>query len=307
VSSNILHEAEVFSRAREVADKHPFLLALGERVRSLRARRGMTRKALAQSAEVSERHLANLEYGEGNVSILLLLQVSQALQCSLAELLGDVTTQSAEWLLIRELLAGCNEATLRRARTALADLLGTGSSHGPRSQRVALIGLRGAGKTTLGKMLAEDLGYPFLELSREIEKFAGCSVMEIQALYGQNAYRRYERRAVEEAIQLYPEAVLATPGGIVSDAATFNLLLAHCTTVWLQADPQDHMDRVRAQGDLRPMAANPEAMQDLKNILDGRADLYARALCRVHTSTQPLEQTFALLRAQVRQVLLLPA
>ncbi len=289
------------------ADKNPFLLALGERVRALRARRGMTRKAVAQAAEVSERHLANLEYGEGNVSILLLLQVAQALQSSLAELLGDVTTTSPEWLLIRELLEGRDDATLRRVRVALADMLGTGTSTGPRSNCIALIGLRGAGKSTLGQMLADDLGYPFIELSREIEKFAGCSVSEIQGLYGQNAYRRYERRAVEEAIQIYPEAVIATPGGLVSDAATFNLLLAHCTTVWLQADPEDHMNRVRAQGDLRPMAASAEAMEDLKTILAGRSAFYSKAQLRINTSDQPLAETFFLLRKAVRAALLLPA
>jgi XRE family aerobic/anaerobic benzoate catabolism transcriptional regulator len=283
------------------------LLALGERVRALRARRGMTRKAVAQAAEVSERHLANLEYGEGNVSILLLLQVAQALQSSLAELLGDVTTTSPEWLLIRELLEGRDDATLRKVRVTLADMLGTGASGGPRSNCVALIGLRGAGKSTLGQMLADDLGYPFIELSRQIEQFAGCSVSEIQGLYGQNAYRRYERRAVEEAIQIYPEAVLATPGGLVSDAATFNLLLAHCTTVWLQADPEDHMNRVRAQGDLRPMAASAEAMEDLKTILAGRSAFYSKAQLRVNTSDQSLGDTFVLLRTAVRGALGMPA
>ena len=279
---------------------------MGERVRSMRARRGMTRKALALAADVSERHLANLEYGEGNVSILLLMQVASALQASAAELLGDVTTQSSEWLLIRELLTNQDEATLRRARIALAEMLGTASKQRGQSCCVALIGLRGAGKSTLGQMLADDLGYPFVELSREIEKFAGCSVSEIQALYGQNAYRRYERRAVEEAIQIYPEAVLATPGGLVSDAATFNLLLGHCTTVWLQADPEDHMGRVRAQGDLRPMAASAEAMDDLKNILKGRSAFYAKAQYRVNTSEQPLDETFLVLRTTVREALGLP-
>ena len=175
-----------------------------------------------------------------------------------------MTTSSPEWLLIRELLEHRDEATLRRVRVAIGELLGTGGGNAARSSRVALIGLRGAGKSTLGQMLADDLGFPFVELSREIEKFAGCSIAEIQALYGTNAYRRYERRAMEEAIQIYPEAVIATPGGLVSDAATFNLLLAHCTTVWLQADAEDHMKRVTAQGDLRPMAASKEAMEDLQ-------------------------------------------
>lgn len=302
MSSNILHITEPVNSDQ----RNPFLVQMGERVRSLRARRGMTRKALALAADVSERHLANLEYGEGNVSILLLMQVAAALQASVAELLGDVTTQSSEWLLIRELLANQDEGTLRRARMALAELLGTAPHSNSKSSCVALIGLRGAGKSTLGQMLAADLGFPFVELSREIEKFAGCSVSEIQALYGQNAYRRYERRAVEEAIQIYPEAVLATPGGLVSDAATFNLLLGHCTTVWLQADPEDHMARVRAQGDLRPMAASAEAMEDLKTILVGRSAFYSKAQYRVNTSDQPLDETFVVLRDTVREALGLP-
>ncbi len=288
--------------------KNPFLVALGERVRGLRARRGMTRKAVSIAADVSERHLANLEYGEGNASILVLLQVASALQCSLAELIGDVTTLSPEWLLIRELLERRGEADLRLARIALGELLGTGGgASGTVSTRVALIGLRGAGKSALGQMLAEDLGFPFVELSREIEKFAGCSVAEIQALYGQNAYRRYERRAMEETIQIYPEAVIATPGGLVSDPATFNQLLSHCTTVWLQADPEDHMNRVLAQGDTRPMAASKEAMEDLKGILAGRAAFYSKAQLTLNTSAQGLAPSFALLRSQVRDILQLPA
>ena len=309
MSSTILHPAEP-DAPEGSEEKNPFLVALGERVRSLRARRGMTRKAVALAADVSERHLANLEYGVGNASILVLLQVCGALQCSLAELIGDVTTSSPEWLLLRELLEHRDEATLRRVRVAVGELLGTGGAHGEgrgvRSSRVALIGLRGAGKSTLGQMLADDLGFPFVELSREIEKFAGCSISEIQALYGVNAYRRYERRALEEAIQIYPEAVIATPGGLVSDPATFNLLLAHCTTVWLQADPEDHMKRVVAQGDMRPMAASREAMEDLKGILAGRAAFYAKAELRVDTSAQPLEGTFQVLRELVRQALQLP-
>lgn len=288
--------APVPDEGLEREEKNPFLVALGARLRELRARKGMARKALAQAAGVSERHLANLEYGVGNASILVLLQVAQALQCTLAELTGDVTTSSPEWLLIRELLEHRDEATLRRVRAAIGEMLGTGGENKARSSRIALIGLRGAGKSTLGHMLAEELGFPFIELSREIEKFAGCSVAEIQALYGMNAYRRYERRALEEVIQLYPEAVIATPGGLVSDPATFNLLLAHCTTVWLQADPEDHMKRVIAQGDLRPMGSSKEAMEDLKRILAGRAAFYSKAEFALNTSDRPLEQTFSALR-----------
>ena len=320
MSSNILHESGLTPdlsvltlqpadaqasavNAVEAEEKNPFLVALGDRVRALRARRGMTRKAVSIAAEVSERHLANLEYGEGNASILILLQVARALHCSLAELIGDVTTSSPEWLLIRELLETRDDASLRRVRVAIGEMLGTGGGNTAVCTRVALIGLRGAGKSTLGQMLAEDLGYPFVELSREIEKFAGCSVSEIQALYGMNAYRRYERRALEEAIQIYPEAVIATPGGLVSDPATFNQLLSHCTTVWLQADPEDHMKRVTAQGDLRPMAASRQAMEDLKGILAGRAAFYSKAQYRVDTSAQTLELTFPILREAVRRAL----
>ncbi len=287
--------------------KAPFLTLLGERVKALRTRRGLTRKALARSTGVSERHLANLEYGVGNASILVLLQVAQALQCPLAELVGDVTTQSPEWLLLRETLAGRDEATLRRVRVAALEL--TGGASPPvketpvRSSRIALIGLRGAGKSTLGRMLAEDLDFPFVELSREIEKLAGCSISEILGLYGQNAYRRYERRALEEAIEAYPEAVIATAGGLVSDLVSFNLLLRKCTTVWLTADPKDHMSRVAAQGDLRPMAASREAMDDLKSILAGRAAFYSKADLRVDTSAQPLAETFRILRAQACEAL----
>jgi XRE family aerobic/anaerobic benzoate catabolism transcriptional regulator len=284
-------------------EKNPFLVDLGERVRALRSRRGMTRKAVAMAADVSERHLANLEYGIGNASILVLLQVARALQCSLAELIGDVSTSSPEWLMIRELLEHRDDATLHKVRVAIGEMLGTGGANAARSSRVALVGLRGAGKSTLGQMLADDLGFPFVELSREIEKFAGCTISEIQALYGQNAYRRYERRALEEAIQIYPEAIIATPGGIVSDAATFNLLLAHCTTVWLQASPEDHMRRVVAQGDTRPMAASREAMDDLKGILAGRAAFYSKAELQLDTSAQPLQPTFQALRTMVRRSL----
>lgn len=291
MSSTILHKAE-------------FLTALGERVRALRARRGLTRKSLATTAEVSERHLANLEYGTGNASILILLQVANSLQCSLSELLGDMTTSSPEWLMIREQLANADEATIKRVRLSIDEILGASGGH-TRNQRVALIGLRGAGKSTLGQRLADDLGYPFVEVNREIEKLAGCSVNEIQALYGMNAYRRYEKRALEAVIQANPQAIIATPGGMVSDVATFNLLLSACTTVWLKAEPEDHMQRVIAQGDMRPMASSKEAMEDLKQILKGRAAFYSKADVTINTSAQDEAATFELLSTQVKSRLLI--
>ena len=284
------------SPADDDTQRHPFLATLGERVRTLRARRGLTRRAVAQAAQVSERHLANLESGTGNASILILLQVAQALQCSIFELLGDVTTSSPEWLLIRELLSTRNEAELHRVRLQLGEMFGSHGDEKARSNRIALVGLRGAGKSTLGQRLADDLGFPFIELSREIEKFAGCSISEIHNLYGTNAYRRYERRALEEAIQIYPEVVIATPGEV----------LTHCFTVWLQAKPEDHLGRVAAQGDMRPMAGSKEALEDLKRILEGRSAFYAKADLSFDTSAQALEDSFLALRVQIRQTLKLP-
>jgi XRE family aerobic/anaerobic benzoate catabolism transcriptional regulator len=301
-----LQDSTVIEPSEPETRRNPFLEALGERVRTLRSRKGMTRRAVAVAADVSERHLANLEYGTGNVSVLVLLQVASALQCSLAELLGDVTTTSPEWLLIRELLGQRSEADLRRARVQLVELFGEGGNALERKNRIALIGLRGAGKTALGQRLADDMGFPFIELSREIEQFAGCQISEIHNLYGANAYRRYERRALEEAIQIYPEVVIATPGGLVSDSANFNVLLSHCTSVWLQADPSDHMGRVAAQGDMRPMAASREAMEDLKRILEGRAAFYSKADMAINTSGRSEDQAFELLRTSVRQHLQRP-
>jgi XRE family transcriptional regulator, aerobic/anaerobic benzoate catabolism transcriptional regulator len=287
--------AEVAENARDA-----FLVALGERVRSLRARKGMTRRALSIASEISERHLANLELGVGNASILVLRQVAQALDCELAELLGDETATSPEWLLIRDLLRGRAEEALRSARLALSELYGATGKPGTRSRRIALIGLRGAGKSTLGQMLADDLDVPFVELNGVIERVAGCSLSEIHNLYGPSAYRRYERRALEETIQLYADAVIATPGGIVSDAATFNLLLSQCFTAWLQASPEEHMQRVIAQGDLRPMSGNQEAMEDLKRILAGRAAFYGKADLAFDTSGKALAESFPALREAVR-------
>lgn len=286
--------------------RHPFLANLGERVRMLRSRRGLTRKAVAQLAQVSERHLANLEAGSGNASVLILLQVAQALNCSVVELMGDITTSSPEWLLIRELLANRNDVELRRVRASISEMFSGRGDEAARNCRIALVGLRGAGKTTLGQKLADDLGYPFFELSREIEKYAGCSITEIHNLYGPHAYRRYERRALEEVVNSQPTFVIATPGGLVSEASTFNEALTQCFTIWLKALPEDHLSRVAAQGDMRPMAGSEEALEDLKRILDGRAAFYAKADLVFDTSAQSLEDSFLVLRRQVRTALKLP-
>ncbi|HWI12176.1 MAG TPA: helix-turn-helix transcriptional regulator [Burkholderiaceae bacterium] len=285
--------------------KDPFLAALGERTRALRARRGLTRKGLAKAADVSERHLANVEVGVGNATVQFLRQLAQALNCSLAELVGDETASSPEWLMIRELLRGRSEAELLQARGALAALFGAPASQAARRQRIALIGLRGAGKSTLGRALAEAWRVPFVELNRSIEALAGCTLSEIHSLYGPAAYRRYENRAMEETIQRHPRAVIATPGGIVSDPATFNLLLAHCYTVWVRATPEEHMNRVLAQGDTRPMAGSNgdrEAMSDLRRILESRAAFYSKADAVFDTSGMSPDAALAGLRAQLQDI-----
>lgn len=281
--------------------RDPFLIALGERLRALRSRRGLTRKALAKLADVSERHLANVESGVGNASIQFLRQITTVLNCTLAEMIGDETATSPEWLMIREILRGRSDEELAKARATLAGIFDAPTSEMARRQRVALIGLRGAGKSSLGRMLADYWMVPFVELGREVETLAGCGIAEIHALYGPNAYRRYERRALEDIIQRYPRAVIATPGGIVSDPATYNLLLSHCYTVWVKAAPKDHMARVLAQGDTRPMMGNREAMDDLKSILESRAAFYSKADLSFDTSDMTQETAYVALLEQLRE------
>jgi XRE family aerobic/anaerobic benzoate catabolism transcriptional regulator len=278
--------------------KNATLIALGERLRALRARRAVTRKTLAASAGVSERHLANLESGQGNASLLILEAVSSALGCSLAELVGDETTASPEWLLIRELLNQKSKAQLKQAHMALSAVFET---HLPASlSHIALVGLRGAGKSTLGAGLAKAMGYAFVEINTVIEQLAGCKVAEIHALYGANAYRRYERRALEETLDTHEKVVIATPGGLVSDTAALAVLLKRCTTVWLQASPEEHMARVLAQGDKRPMKGNREAMDDLRRILKEREAFYAQADKVFNTSGKSVDDSVAGLQGLLR-------
>jgi XRE family aerobic/anaerobic benzoate catabolism transcriptional regulator len=272
------------------AERDPLLTAIGVRVRNLRALRGVPRRTLAARAGVSERHLASLEAGVGNVSVLILQQVASALGCSIAELVGDETTAGPEWHLIRDILHQRGEEDLRRARLALAELFDQSEPIEQRAERIALIGLRGAGKSTLGRRLAEALGRPFVELGAEITRIAGLTPAEIQDLYGPTAYRRYEAQALKTCLAQERRCVLATPGGIVADAGSFGLLLSHCFTVWLQAKPQEHMQRVLAQGDLRPMAGNREAMADLKAILSNRTPYYERADLAFDTSGKTVDE-----------------
>jgi XRE family transcriptional regulator, aerobic/anaerobic benzoate catabolism transcriptional regulator len=282
-------------------DDGQLLPNLGQRVKLARARRGMTRRILAEEAQVSERHLANLESGTGNVSILVLAQVAQALGCPLAELLGDETTTTPEWLMVRRLLHDRTPAELARARQVLSELFGSSIAAQGRRDRIALVGLRGAGKSTLGQMAAKALGVPFIELRAEITRLAGCAPVEIQALYGSNAYRRYERQALEEALRDNKACVIATAGGLVGDTSTFGLLLQSCLTIWLQAEPEDHYARVLAQGDQRFMPGNRNGVDDIRLTLESRAGYYAKADLTFNTSGQTLDEAFQGLMSLLRR------
>ncbi|KWR92150.1 helix-turn-helix transcriptional regulator [Cupriavidus sp. IDO] len=284
-------------------ERDPYLTQLGERIRSLRASRGMSRKDLARGAGVSERYLANLETGTGNASVLLLRQVAHALDVPLPVVLAEVDglngQQATEFAQMVQWLAQLPATELGRVREACRHALAPAESRDARHRRIALIGLRGAGKSTLGRALAAAQDLPFVELNNVIEQEAGASLSEIHSLYGQAAYRRYEMRALERVLREHDDMVLATPGSLVSEPATFNLLLSRCYTVWVKTSPEEHMARVVAQGDMRPMEGNREAMTDLRRILQARAPLYARADVSIDTSGQDANTSLQALRAQL--------
>lgn len=282
---------------RTVPDDAAFLGALGKRVREIRERRGMARKILAREAAVSERYLAQLETGEGNVSIVLLRRIAAALGASLVELLSDEAEGAPERRMIRRFLE--NLPAHRLEDTMFRLLRELGAQDSVRRKRLALIGLRGAGKSTLGEQLAGELQVPFVELDREIEREAGLTLSEVFMLYGQGGYRRLERRCLERVIETREHAVLSVGGGIVSEPETYHLLLTNCFTVWLKAAPEEHMARVAAQGDFRPMQDNEEAMEDLRRILAAREPLYAKADATVDTSGQDPRQSLIKLRQAV--------
>jgi len=264
---------------------------LADRVREARARRGMTRKILARDSGVSERYLAQLESGQGNASVLVLSQIARALNLPVADLLRDESDRSVELTLIQQLLKRLPAAKLAKVRAQL--VRDYGSAYGARENRIAVIGLRGAGKSTLGAALAKHLGVPFVELDHEVEAEAGTSLHEIFLLHGQAGYRRYERRALERTLEKNDRCVIATGGSIVSEPGTYDLLLSACLTVWLRAAPEEHMARVAAQGDYRPMAGNREAMDDLRRILAGRETLYAQADVTIDTAGQTVERSLS--------------
>ncbi len=274
-----------------------FLSALGKRVREVRDRRGETRKLVARNAGVSERHLAHLEAGEGNISIVLLRRIAHALETNIQDLLIDEAEDTPEKRLVRRFLS---RLPAQRVEEVVFRLMRDfGSDEAVRRERVALIGLRGAGKSTLGQKLAKELNLNFVELDQEVQKETGMPSSELFSLYGQAGYRRIERRVMEKIISNSQRVVISVGGGVVSEVENYDYLLANCYTVWIKAQPEEHMARVVAQGDLRPMAGNDEAMKDLKSILERREPLYARADGIVDTSGESVEQSYAKLRSLV--------
>ncbi len=284
-------------------DSKATLSELGSRVRAWRARRGMTRKQLASDSGLSERFLADVESGKGNVSINSLAAAARALNISMLELLQDAPRQALAR--VQGLLSRLDDAQLDQAYSLLGNTFGLTDTLG-REQRVALIGLRGAGKSTLGVQLAAQRGVPFIELDREIEREAGTSMNEILLLHGQGGYRRYERRALFRIAEDHPEGVVMTTGGsIVSERDTFDLLQSRFYCVWLKASPEEHMARVVAQGDMRPFdvtrGATSEALDDIRRILASREALYARADAVVDTAARSLKQSLSDLTRAVAQ------
>ncbi|MGH9682120.1 MAG: helix-turn-helix transcriptional regulator [Candidatus Acidiferrales bacterium] len=280
----------------EPASEADFLASVGVRVRKLRNLRGMTRKMVSHDAEVSERHLAQLESGEGNVSIVLLRRIAAALNISLGELFSAESEAPAQNEMIERLLG---QVPAHRLEEVVGRLVRDfGCDDDTRRKRIALIGLRGAGKSTLGSLLARDARISFIELDREIEKDAGMPLAEIFSLYGQSGYRRIEKRALERILDENgnERSVISVGGGVVAERETYERLLSNCFTVWVKAQPEEHMSRVAAQGDFRAMAENNAAMDDLRKILEAREPLYGKADAQIDTSGDSIGESLAKLK-----------
>jgi XRE family aerobic/anaerobic benzoate catabolism transcriptional regulator len=294
VSLNLAGSPATGPRVPSSTREDGFLLALGKRVREVRNRRGMTRKIVARDADVSERHLAQLEAGEGNISIVLLRRIAAALHIDLVELFVSEVEQPAEKRLIERFL---ERLPAHHVEDVVVRLMRDfGDEEKARRMRTALIGLRGAGKSTLGAKLAQETNTPFIELDHEIEKDAGMPLADIFSLYGQAGYRAIEKRTLERVLGEYDRATLSVGGGIVSEKDTYDYLLSNCYTIWIRAQPEEHMSRVIAQGDFRVMAGSNQAMEDLRRILAAREPLYRRADMSLDTSRDSVEESFAKLK-----------
>jgi XRE family transcriptional regulator, aerobic/anaerobic benzoate catabolism transcriptional regulator len=282
------------------ADDDAFAAAVGTLVRLARAKRGMTRRQLAHGSGASERYLAQIESGQGNPSVIMLKSIAEALDLPIIELLPRANGRSAAMTHILDVLGRVPPSEL----PAIAELIErrTGADAAQeRARRIALVGLRGAGKSTLGQRLAGALGCPFIELDRMIEQDYGARIPDLIEMAGLATFRRYERTCLERVIAAHDDVVIAAAGGIVSNAENYALLLRRTHTVWVKARPDEHMRRVMEQGDFRPMAQNREAMADLVAILDARRADYARAQAELETSGDTVEQSFAKLQAIARR------
>lgn len=284
-----LKVAPTAARPLSGRDADAYLRRLGERVRTLRNQRGMSRKVLAKQAKVSERYIAQMEAGLGNCSIVLLRRIARAIGLPVTQLVHDGPEPALDLVLLTQFLERLPPAALTQARDLLMQ-----NFHPPadntRRRRIALIGLRGGGKSTLGALLAERMDIPFIELDREIERRSGASLSEIFDMFGQETFRRAEREALDDVLRQHKSFVIATSGSIVTEPGTLEILLSSCFTVWVRAEPQDHMKRVMAQGDMRPMANSGRAMEDLVSILKSREPLYARADATLTTTGKSPEE-----------------
>lgn len=292
------HSKQASSQRVAASSNGDFLLFLGKRVRELRNRRGLTRKMMAKEADVSERHLAQLEAGEGNVSIVLLRRIAAALHVSLAELFAVEAETRHEKILIQRFL---ERLPAHRVEDAMSRLMREfGNEERERRLRVALVGIRGAGKSTLGSRLSEEMKIPFIELDQEIEKDTGMPLGEIFSLYGQTGYREIEKRLLERVLHEHERGILSVGGGVVSEKETYDYLLANCYTIWIKARPEEYMARVIAQGDFRVMGGSDRAMEDLRRILEAREPLYGKADMYLDTSGNSVDESFAKLKAALQ-------
>ncbi|GAA6191191.1 helix-turn-helix transcriptional regulator [Phaeobacter sp. NW0010-22] len=270
---------------------------VGDRVRKARERRGIPRRVLSEISGVSPRYLAQLEAGEGNISIGLLQRVAVALDHRIEWLVGEDDPWTSDAMRVADLFRVANT----EVQQTVLQALNPEPEQVMRAQRICLVGLRGAGKSTLGARLGEVLDVPFVELNAEIEEQSGMPVDEVMALYGQEGYRKLEAQAVSRVIATHETLILAVAGGIVAEPETYKSLLSNFHTIWLRASPAEHMDRVRAQGDERPMAGNPEAMEQLKSILKSREALYDKARAQLDTAGQTIDASLESLLELVKE------
>lgn len=258
---------------------------LAARVRDARKSRGLPRRVLSEMSGVSPRYLAQLEAGEGNISVILLQRVAAALDLKVETLLAETVPLDRDVERVAQLFSKASADVQQQVRA----LLSTQSPTALRAGRICLIGLRGAGKSTLGKQAGEALGLPFVELNKEIESASDMPIAEVMALYGQEGYRELEAEALDRVGAKHDRMILAVAGGIVAESATYARLLQRFHTIWVHTSPAEYMQRVRAQGDVRPMEGNPIAMTQLKNLLDTRTPLYERADAQINTSNRPVK------------------